>query len=86
MVYVDWGTVTEEEFLSSGHNPLWVYLAAKIMAETMAWKFARENPTVDLATSKYRLYECLTLITRFFFSQSSIHIRTSQRTIPTCNA
>ncbi len=66
MVYVDWGTVTEEEFLSSGHNPLWVYLAAKIMAETMAWKFARENPTVDLATSKYRLYECLTFITRFF--------------------
>ncbi|KAK0447844.1 NAD-P-binding protein [Desarmillaria tabescens] len=46
----DWGSVTEEEFLSGGHNPLWIYLAAKTLAEKMAWKFAQENPTLDLAT------------------------------------
>ncbi|KAK0442330.1 NAD-P-binding protein [Armillaria borealis] len=46
----DWGTVTEEEILNGGHNPLWIYLASKIIAETTAWKFARENPTLDLAT------------------------------------
>ncbi|KAK0235463.1 NAD-P-binding protein [Armillaria nabsnona] len=46
----DWGSVTEEEFLNGGHNPLWTYLAAKIIAESMAWKFAQENPTLDLAT------------------------------------
>ncbi|KAK0472770.1 NAD-P-binding protein [Armillaria novae-zelandiae] len=47
---LDWGSVTEEEFLNGVHNPLWTYLAAKIIAETTAWKFAKENPALDLAT------------------------------------
>ncbi|KAK0447846.1 NAD-P-binding protein [Desarmillaria tabescens] len=46
----DWGSVTEEEFLSRDHNLLWGYLAIKTLAEKMAWKFAQENPTLDLAT------------------------------------
>lgn len=32
-------------------DPLWIYLAAKILAERKAWKLAAETPTVDLTTS-----------------------------------
>lgn len=46
----DWGSVTEEEYLAGGHNPLWDYLATKIFAEKAAWQFAKENPSLDLAT------------------------------------
>ncbi|KAF8901589.1 NAD-P-binding protein [Mucidula mucida] len=46
----DWGSVTVEEVFKSEHNPLWVYIASKILAEKAAWKFAEENALIDLAT------------------------------------
>ncbi|GLB45546.1 putative 3-beta hydroxysteroid dehydrogenase/isomerase family protein [Lyophyllum shimeji] len=45
----DWGNVTEEEFLSGNHDPMWTYLAAKILAERAAWKFAANEPALDLS-------------------------------------
>jgi len=46
----DWGTVSEAELLSETQNPFWNYLATKILAESAAWTFAQEHPTVDLCT------------------------------------
>lgn len=46
----DWGRVTREEVLSGEHNPIWVYLATKILSEQAAWKFADEHPELDLST------------------------------------
>ncbi|KAF9032097.1 NAD-P-binding protein [Hymenopellis radicata] len=46
----DWGHVTEEETLSGKHDPLWIYLASKLLAEKAAWQFVDENPSIDLAT------------------------------------
>ncbi|KAK0185972.1 hypothetical protein F5146DRAFT_1005119 [Armillaria mellea] len=50
----DWSGVSEEEFLRGDHDVLWGYLAIKTLVEKMAWKFAQENPTLDLATKKKR--------------------------------
>ncbi|THG93995.1 hypothetical protein EW145_g8235, partial [Phellinidium pouzarii] len=47
-----WGEVTTEELLDGSHDLLYVYLGAKTVAEKAAWKFAEENPALDLATSK----------------------------------
>ncbi len=57
--------MSEEEFLKGDHDVLWGYLAIKTLVEKMAWEFAQENPTLDLATSKCRLYECLVSIIKF---------------------
>ncbi|KAF8896841.1 NAD-P-binding protein [Mucidula mucida] len=46
----DWGDVTEEETLNGEHDPLWVYLASKLLAEKAAWQFIEEHPSIDLAT------------------------------------
>ncbi|KAK0227788.1 NAD-P-binding protein [Armillaria fumosa] len=46
----DWSNVSEEEFLEGDHDVLWGYLSVKTLVEKMAWKFAQENPTLDLAT------------------------------------
>ncbi|KAG6823674.1 hypothetical protein H0H92_009391, partial [Tricholoma furcatifolium] len=47
----DWNPATEEEFLSGAHNenPMWIYCAAKALGERAAWKFANENPSLDLS-------------------------------------
>ncbi|KAF5374478.1 hypothetical protein D9615_009061 [Tricholomella constricta] len=45
----DWGNVTEEEFLVNSQNPMWAYLAAKTLAERAVWKFAEEEPSLDLS-------------------------------------
>ncbi|KAG5337051.1 hypothetical protein C0989_010978, partial [Termitomyces sp. Mn162] len=47
----DWGHATEEEFLSGKHadNPMWIYSAAKILGERAAWKFAANEPSLDLS-------------------------------------
>lgn len=34
-------------------NVMWTYVATKIVAEHAAWNFAKENPKLDLATSKF---------------------------------
>ncbi|KAG6806290.1 hypothetical protein H0H92_011919, partial [Tricholoma furcatifolium] len=49
--FVDWGSETEEEFLSGVHNdnPMWFYCAAKALGERAAWKFANENPSLDVS-------------------------------------
>ncbi|KAJ6561691.1 hypothetical protein B0H19DRAFT_944274, partial [Mycena capillaripes] len=36
----DWGTATEEEVLTGNNNPLWKYLATKILAERADWDFS----------------------------------------------
>ncbi|KAJ7578369.1 hypothetical protein C8J56DRAFT_967779 [Mycena floridula] len=46
----DWGEVSETELLSGENDPLWNYLATKIIAEKAAWKFAEEHPVLDLTT------------------------------------
>ncbi|KAJ7472642.1 NAD-P-binding protein [Mycena latifolia] len=46
----EWGTATEEDLLTGSHNPLWNYLATKILAESAAWKFAETHPSLDLTT------------------------------------
>ncbi len=52
----DWGSVTVEEVFKSEHNPLWVYIASKILAEKAAWKFAEENALIDLATGNSKVH------------------------------
>ncbi|KAG6889933.1 hypothetical protein C0995_013457 [Termitomyces sp. Mi166 len=46
-----WGDATEEEFLSGKHadNPMWIYAAAKTLGERAAWKFAANEPSLDLS-------------------------------------
>ncbi|KAG6819910.1 putative secondary metabolism biosynthetic enzyme [Arthromyces matolae] len=46
----DYGHATKEEILSGKHNPTWVYLASKIIAEEAAWKFASSHPQLNLTT------------------------------------
>ena len=46
-----WGECTAEQVTDGTRNPLWIYLASKILAEKEAWKFAQENPSLDLTTS-----------------------------------
>ncbi|KAJ7284724.1 hypothetical protein C8J57DRAFT_1169845 [Mycena rebaudengoi] len=46
----DWGVVAREELLSGNNNPLWNYLATKILSEKAAWDFAEAHPTIDLVT------------------------------------
>ncbi|KAJ7591559.1 hypothetical protein C8J56DRAFT_825747 [Mycena floridula] len=46
----DWGVVSKEELLSGAKNPLWNYLATKILAEAAVWDFAKEHPSLDLAS------------------------------------
>jgi hypothetical protein len=48
----DWGNATEEEVLSGKNGAMWEYLGSKILAEKAAWKFAEDNPTLDMSTSK----------------------------------
>ncbi|KAF8879114.1 hypothetical protein BD779DRAFT_1162179 [Infundibulicybe gibba] len=45
------GASDREEVREKANDPLFVYFAAKILAERAAWKFAKENPQVDLATT-----------------------------------
>ncbi|KAG6820007.1 hypothetical protein H0H93_006553 [Arthromyces matolae] len=47
----DWSNATEEEFLSGVHvsNPGWSYAAAKALGEKAAWKFAAQEPSLDLS-------------------------------------
>jgi len=45
----DWGTVTEEEFVTGEHQPMWNYIAARTLAERAAWKFAASEPGLDLS-------------------------------------
>lgn len=53
MIYADWNTVTVEEALAPGANPLTVYGAEKTLAEKFAWKFADEHPEVEITTCPY---------------------------------
>ncbi|KAF8640264.1 hypothetical protein AX16_010159 [Volvariella volvacea WC 439] len=46
----NWGNANREEALYGDHDVVWIYLAAKILAERAAWKFAKETPGFDLAT------------------------------------
>ncbi|KAF5367912.1 hypothetical protein D9757_007763 [Collybiopsis confluens] len=48
----DWGSVVEDDIYNKEHDArgMWVYVASKILAEKAAWKFAAENPSIDLAT------------------------------------
>ncbi|KAJ7662975.1 hypothetical protein B0H17DRAFT_952862, partial [Mycena rosella] len=39
---------TEEDLLTGNNNPLWNYLATKILVEVAAWKFAKEHPSLAL--------------------------------------
>lgn len=47
---IDWGDVTEE-VITGSHDPLWVYIASKTLAERAVWTYAEENPSLDVATS-----------------------------------
>ena len=46
-----WGECTAEQVTDGTRNPLWIYLASKILAEKEAWKFAQENNV--LMTDEY---------------------------------
>ncbi|RDB30855.1 hypothetical protein Hypma_005979 [Hypsizygus marmoreus] len=46
----DWGRATPEEVVSGKNNPMWVYLATKILAEKAAWEFADAHPELNLCT------------------------------------
>lgn len=48
-----WGEVSPEEIVDGTHDPLYVYLGSKILAEKAAWKFAEGNGELDLATSMF---------------------------------
>lgn len=80
---LDWGECTAEQVVDGTRNPLWIYLAAKILAEKEAWKFAAENPTVDLTTScvPHRTYLVYVYIisanrTKYSISHTRSHICT----------
>ncbi|KAF8063230.1 NAD-P-binding protein [Lyophyllum atratum] len=45
----DWGNVTEDELLAGEHDPVWTYIAAKTLAERVAWKFAGSERSLDLS-------------------------------------
>ncbi|KNZ79678.1 Putative uncharacterized oxidoreductase, partial [Termitomyces sp. J132] len=45
-----YGKATKEEMLSGKHDPGWVYLASKILAEEAAWSFASSQPGLSLST------------------------------------
>ncbi|KAF8208125.1 hypothetical protein K438DRAFT_315722 [Mycena galopus ATCC 62051] len=47
----DWGTLSKEELLCGKNDPLWDYLATKILSESAAWDFAKRHPSIDLATA-----------------------------------
>jgi len=46
----DWGEVTREQVYVKADDPVYVYFASKILAEKVAWNFAKEHPEIDLAT------------------------------------
>jgi len=46
----DWFPGTREEALDGTHPMFWVYCAAKTLAEKEVWKFAAENPQMDITT------------------------------------
>lgn len=45
----DWGNVTEDEFVDQSENRMWAYMAAKILAERAAWRYAEGEPALDLS-------------------------------------
>ena len=49
----DWGKAPEEDFAKNEGDAMWNYVATKIVAERAAWDFAKENPKLDLAISKF---------------------------------
>ncbi|THH21482.1 hypothetical protein EW146_g93 [Bondarzewia mesenterica] len=46
----DWNTLTYEDVTKPGTHPYFAYAASKTLSEKAAWKFAQENPDIDLAT------------------------------------
>jgi len=53
----DWTEVTYEETTDGTRDPMFVYGAAKTLAERAAWKFAEEHPEINLTTvAPPRLY------------------------------
>ena len=49
---LDWNPATKEEALDGTRDPMFVYAAAKTLAEKEVWKFASEHPDIDVATSE----------------------------------
>ncbi|TFK62519.1 NAD(P)-binding protein, partial [Pluteus cervinus] len=45
-----WGQITREEVHAHASDDFFVYASSKILAERAVWKFAQENPQVDIAT------------------------------------
>ena len=52
---IDWGHVTEAEALNPEKNAMFVYVAAKILAEKAQWQFVKEHPQLDVVSSKSSL-------------------------------
>ncbi|RDX55168.1 NAD(P)-binding protein [Lentinus brumalis] len=46
----NYGKTTREDLINGNHDPFYIYMGSKILAEEAAWKFAEENPQFDLAT------------------------------------
>ena len=52
MLPIDWNPATKEQVLAGGQSPIWVYSAAKTIAEQEVWKFAEAHPEIDITTGK----------------------------------
>jgi len=46
----DWGHITEDEAKDPSRDPLFVYLASKLLAERALWEFVKEHPQLDVVT------------------------------------
>ncbi|THH15417.1 hypothetical protein EW146_g5049 [Bondarzewia mesenterica] len=46
----DWNNLTYEDVTKPNTHPVLVYAASKALSEKAAWKFAQENPDIDLTT------------------------------------
>lgn len=49
----DWNDTPEDEALTSTKGPLFVYSAAKALAEKLAWEFVKEHPEISLLARKH---------------------------------
>ena len=62
----DWNPATREEALTGEHDSMWVYCAAKTIAERGVWAFADKHPEVDVTTSKSTPWHLLHFIDSCF--------------------
>lgn len=71
----DWGDATEEDILSGKFGSTWEYMASKILAEKATWKFAEENPSIDVTTSRFKVLQIpWTKSANSLRSKSTLHI------------